>query len=96
MLDYNILIYDQDKLIEDLVFKIQVDILVKNVKDFGLVYFGMMDKRNGIIYVVGLERGLILLGMIIVCGDLYIFIYGVMGVVVFGIGISEVEMVLVL
>lgn len=55
MLDYNMLIYDQDKLIEDFVLKIQVDILIKNVVDFGLIYYGMMDKWNGIIYVVGLE-----------------------------------------
>ena len=57
--------------IEDPVSKTQVDTLAKNAKDFGLAHFGMMDKRNGIIHVVGPERGLTLPGMTIVCGDVY-------------------------
>ncbi|MBR4814429.1 MAG: 3-isopropylmalate dehydratase large subunit, partial [Paludibacteraceae bacterium] len=61
---------------------------------FGLSYFGMNDKRNGIIHVVGPERGLSLPGMTIVCGDSHTSTHGAMGAVAFGIGTSEVEMVL--
>ena len=54
----------------------------------------MMDKRNGIIHVVGPERGLTLPGMTIVCGDSHTSTHGAMGAVAFGIGTSEVEMVM--
>ncbi len=74
--------------------KTQVDTLAKNAKDFGLAHFGMMDKRNGIIHVVGPERGLTLPGMTIVCGDSHTSTHGAMGAVAFGIGTSEVEMVM--
>ena len=68
--------------------------MAKNAKDFGLTHFGMMDKRNGIIHVVGPERGLSLPGMTIVCGDSHTSTHGAVGAVAFGIGTSEVEMVL--
>jgi 3-isopropylmalate/(R)-2-methylmalate dehydratase large subunit len=71
-----------------------VDTLAKNAEEFGLSHFGMMDKRNGIIHVVGPERGLTLPGMTIVCGDSHTSTHGAMGAVAFGIGTSEVEMVL--
>ncbi|MBR2034786.1 MAG: 3-isopropylmalate dehydratase large subunit, partial [Prevotella sp.] len=74
--------------------KTQVDTLAKNASDFGLMHFGMMDKRNGIIHVVGPERGLSLPGMTIVCGDSHTSTHGAMGAVAFGIGTSEVEMVM--
>lgn len=73
MPDHNTPTHDQDKPIEDPVSKTQVDTLTKNAKDFGLTHFGMMDKRNGIIHVVGPERGLTLPGMTIVCGDSHNF-----------------------
>ena len=94
MPDHNTPTHDQDKPIEDPVSKTQVDTLAKNAKDFGLTHFGMMDKRNGIIHVVGPERGLSLPGMTIVCGDSHTSTHGAMGAVAFGIGTSEVEMVL--
>ena len=94
MPDHNTPTHDQDKPIEDPVSKTQVDTLAKNAKDFGLAHFGMMDKRNGIIHVVGPERGLTLPGMTIVCGDSHTSTHGAMGAVAFGIGTSEVEMVL--
>ena len=94
MPDHNTPTHDQDKPIEDPVSKTQVDTLTKNAKDFGLTHFGMMDKRNGIIHVVGPERGLTLPGMTIVCGDSHTSTHGAMGAVAFGIGTSEVEMVL--
>lgn len=94
MPDHNTPTHDQDKPIEDPVSKTQVDTLAKNAADFGLAHFGMMDKRNGIIHVVGPERGLTLPGMTIVCGDSHTSTHGAMGAVAFGIGTSEVEMVL--
>ena len=94
MPDHNTPTCNQDKPIEDPVSKKQVDTLAKNAKDFGLSYYGMMDKRNGIIHVVGPERGLTLPGMTIVCGDSHTSTHGAMGAIAFGIGTSEVEMVL--
>ena len=94
MPDHNTPTHDQDKPIEDLVSKTQVDTLEQNAKNFGLNYFGMMHPKNGIIHVVGPERGLTLPGMTIVCGDSHTSTHGAMGAVAFGIGTSEVEMVL--
>ena len=94
MPDHNTPTHDQDKLIADAVSRMQVDTLAKNAHDFGVNYYGMMDPRNGIIHVVGPERGLTLPGMTIVCGDSHTSTHGAMGAVAFGIGTSEVEMVL--
>ena len=94
MPDHNTPTHDQDKPIEDPVSKTQVDTLAKNAEDFGLEHFGMMDKKNGIIHVVGPDRGLTLPGMTIVCGDSHTSTHGAMGAVAFGIGTSEVEMVM--
>lgn len=94
MPDHNTPTHDQDKPIEDPISRKQVDTLEKNAKDFGLNYFGMLNPKNGIIHVVGPERGLTLPGMTIVCGDSHTSTHGAMGAVAFGIGTSEVEMVL--
>ena len=85
MPDHNTPTHDQDKPIEDPVSKKQVDTLAANAKEFGLAHFGMMDPRNGIIHVVGPERGLSLPGMTIVCGDSHTSTHGAMGAVAFGI-----------
>jgi len=92
--DHNTPTHDQDKPIEDPVSKKQVDTLARNTAEFGLNHFGMMDHKNGIIHVVGPERGLSLPGMTIVCGDSHTSTHGAMGAVAFGIGTSEVEMVM--
>ena len=94
MPDHNTPTHDQDKPIEDPVSRNQVDTLEKNAREFGLEYYGMMNKNNGIIHVVGPEKGLTLPGMTIVCGDSHTSTHGAMGAVAFGIGTSEVEMVL--
>ena len=94
MPDHNTPTHDQDKPIEDPVSKMQVDTLAKNAKEFGLTHYGMMSKDNGIIHVVGPEKGLSLPGMTIVCGDSHTSTHGAMGAVAFGIGTSEVEMVM--
>ena len=94
MPDHNTPTHDQDKQIEDPVSRRQVETLKANAEEFGLKHFGMMDPRNGIIHVVGPERGLSLPGMTIVCGDSHTSTHGAMGAVAFGIGTSEVEMVM--
>lgn len=94
MPDHNTPTHDQDKPIEDPVSRKQVDTLEKNAHEFGLEYYGMMNRNNGIIHVVGPEKGLTLPGMTIVCGDSHTSTHGAMGAVAFGIGTSEVEMVL--
>ena len=94
MPDHNTPTHDQDKPISDPVSKAQVDMLEKNAKEFGLTYYGMNDPSNGIIHVVGPEKGLSLPGMTIVCGDSHTSTHGAVGAIAFGIGTSEVEMVL--
>ena len=94
MPDHNTPTHDQDKPIDDPVSKKQVDALERNAREFKLNYFGMMSPDNGIIHVVGPEKGLSLPGMTIVCGDSHTSTHGAMGAVAFGIGTSEVEMVL--
>ncbi len=68
--------------------------LEENVKDFGLTYFGLGDKRQGIVHVIGPEQGFTLPGTTLVCGDSHTSTHGAFGALAFGIGTSEVEHVL--
>lgn len=92
--DHNIPTLNQDKPIADPVSRNQVETLIKNAQEFGLTLFGIMHPRNGIIHVMGPENGLTLPGTTIVCGDSHTSTHGAFGAVAFGIGTSEVEMVL--
>lgn len=94
MPDHNTPTHDQDKPIADPISRKQVDTLTQNTHDFGLTYWGMMHPNNGIIHVVGPEQGLSLPGMTIVCGDSHTSTHGAVGAIAFGIGTSEVEMVM--
>ena len=94
MPDHNIPTLNQESPIADPVSKIQVDTLTKNAHDFGLTHYQMGNEKNGIIHVVGPEIGLSLPGMTLVCGDSHTSTHGALGAVAFGIGTSEVEMVL--
>ena len=94
MPDHNTPTHDQDKPISDPVSKKQVDTLEQNAREFGLTHYGMNSRDNGIIHVVGPEKGLSLPGMTIVCGDSHTSTHGAMGAVAFCIGTSEVEMVM--
>lgn len=94
MPDHNTPTHDQDKPIADPVSARQVEALECNAREFGLTHYGMMSKDNGIIHVVGPEKGLSLPGMTIVCGDSHTSTHGAVGAVAFGIGTSEVEMVM--
>jgi 3-isopropylmalate/(R)-2-methylmalate dehydratase large subunit len=94
MPDHNIPTKNQELSIQDPVSKNQVDALDKNAKEFGVNYYPIGHKLNGVTHVVGPETGLSLPGMTIVCGDSHTSTHGAMGAVAFGIGTSEVEMVL--
>ena len=74
--------------------RIQVETLEANCRDFGVPYFGMLDKRQGIVHIIGPEQGLTQPGMTIVCGDSHTATHGAFGALAFGIGTSEVEHVL--
>src|SRR6185312_4244117 len=74
--------------------RIQVELLERNAKEFGITYFGMSDIRQGIVHIIGPEQGLTQPGMTIVCGDSHTATHGAVGALAFGIGTSEVEHVL--
>lgn len=92
--DHNIPTLNQDKPIADPVSRNQVETLTRNASEFGLTLFGLGHRKNGIIHVIGPENGLTLPGQTIVCGDSHTSTHGAFGAVAFGIGTSEVEMVL--
>ncbi|KAL5487833.1 LEU1_3 [Sanghuangporus weigelae] len=74
--------------------KAQCVALEENVKEFGLTYFGMRDRRQGIVHIIGPEQGFTLPGITCVCGDSHTSTHGAFGALAFGIGTSEVEHVL--
>jgi 3-isopropylmalate/(R)-2-methylmalate dehydratase large subunit len=92
--DHNVPTTDRAGGINEEESRIQVEALDKNVEDFGIPYFNMMDKRQGIVHVIGPEQGFTQPGMTIVCGDSHTATHGAFGALAFGIGTSEVEHVL--
>jgi len=80
--------------IKDKTSRIQVETLEKNCREFGIKYFDLDDKKQGIVHIVGPEQGLTQPGMVIVCGDSHTSTHGAFGALAFGIGTSEVEHVL--
>lgn len=92
--DHNVPTTDRSKGILDKESKIQVDTLEANCKEFGVQVFGMKDKRQGIVHIIGPEQGFTQPGTIIVCGDSHTATHGAFGALAFGIGTSEVEHVL--
>ena len=93
--DHNVPTTDRSQGIEDKESKIQVDTLKQNCKDFDIELFDMLDKRQGIVHIIGPEQGFTQPGTIIVCGDSHTSTHGAFGALAFGIGTSEVEHVLV-
>ncbi|KAJ5805124.1 3-isopropylmalate dehydratase [Penicillium riverlandense] len=83
-----------EQFIEETDSRLQCTTLEENVKDFGLTYFGMGDKRQGIVHIIGPEQGFTLPGTTVVCGDSHTSTHGAFGALAFGIGTSEVEHVL--
>ena len=97
--DHNVPTTNQDRGqgtagIKDQTSKIQVETLEKNCAEFGISYFDLDDKKQGIVHIVGPEQGLTQPGMVIVCGDSHTSTHGAFGSLAFGIGTSEVEHVL--
>lgn len=85
---------DVDSFISEINSRTQVLQMEKNVKAFGLKYFGMEDERQGIVHIIGPEQGFTLPGTTCVCGDSHTATHGAFGSLAFGIGTSEVEHVL--
>jgi 3-isopropylmalate/(R)-2-methylmalate dehydratase large subunit len=93
--DHNTPTKDWDKGIQDPVSRLQVETLDQNMKKYGAkVYFPFLDKRQGIVHIIGPENGATLPGMTVVCGDSHTSTHGAFGALAFGIGTSEVEHVL--
>ncbi|MEO0317521.1 MAG: 3-isopropylmalate dehydratase large subunit, partial [Pseudomonadota bacterium] len=92
--DHNVPTTNRDEGIADPVSRLQVETLDDNAKAYGLTYFSMRDKRQGIVHVIGPEQGATLPGMTVVCGDSHTSTHGAFGALAHGIGTSEVEHVL--
>jgi len=92
--DHNVPTSDRLKGINDTDSRIQVETLEKNCNEFGIKLFGMNDKRQGIVHIIGPEQGFTQPGTVIVCGDSHTATHGAFGALAFGIGTSEVEHVL--
>jgi 3-isopropylmalate/(R)-2-methylmalate dehydratase large subunit len=94
VVDHNVPTSDRSKGIADTDSRIQVETLAANAREFGIEYFNELDKRQGIVHVVGPEQGFTLPGTTIVCGDSHTSTHGAFGALAHGIGTSEVEHVL--
>jgi 3-isopropylmalate/(R)-2-methylmalate dehydratase large subunit len=92
--DHNIPTINQDKQIKDELSRNQVAKLAENCERYGIEMFGLNHPKNGIVHVIGPELGYTRPGMTIVCGDSHTSTHGAFGTIAFGIGTSEVEMVL--
>src|SRR3954463_13489953 len=92
--DHNVPTTDRKDGIADPISRLQVETLDANAKSYGLTYFNMNDKRQGIVHVIGPEQGATLPGMTVVCGDSHTSTHGAFGCLAHGIGTSEVEHVL--
>ena len=87
--DHNVPTTDRLKGIDDKDSRIQVETLEKNCKEFGIKLFGMNDKRQGIVHIIGPEQGFTQPGTVIVCGDSHTATHGAFGALAFGIGTSD-------
>jgi 3-isopropylmalate/(R)-2-methylmalate dehydratase large subunit len=94
VVDHNVPTTDRSKGIAEEESRIQVETLAMNAAEFGVEYFNELDRRQGIVHVVGPEQGFTLPGTTIVCGDSHTSTHGAFGALAHGIGTSEVEHVL--
>lgn len=92
--DHNVPTVDQDKTIKDKLSRMQVEKLRENCKRHGIELHDLGSAHHGIVHVIGPELGITQPGMTIVCGDSHTSTHGAFGAIAFGIGTSEVEMVL--
>src|ERR1700710_949241 len=94
VVDHNVPTSDRSQGIKEPESRLQVETLEENVREFGVPFFDVLDRRQGIVHIIGPEQGISLPGMTIVCGDSHTSTHGAMGALAFGIGTSEVEHVL--
>ncbi|HWT31274.1 MAG TPA: aconitase family protein, partial [Propylenella sp.] len=94
VVDHNVPTTDRRFGIADPESRLQVETLAENARDFGIEYYSELDRRQGIVHIVGPEQGFTLPGMTIVCGDSHTSTHGAFGALAHGIGTSEVEHVL--
>jgi 3-isopropylmalate/(R)-2-methylmalate dehydratase large subunit len=94
VVDHNVPTSDRSQGIKEPESRLQVETLEENVREFGVPFFPVLDRRQGIVHIIGPEQGISLPGMTIVCGDSHTSTHGAMGALAFGIGTSEVEHVL--
>ena len=92
--DHNTPTINQHLPVSDKLSANQLKVLEQNSKEHGILYWGLGHEKNGIVHVVGPEHGITLPGATIVCGDSHTSTHGAFGAIAFGIGTSEVEMVL--
>ena len=92
--DHNVPTTHRSEGIADPISRLQVETLDHNAKEYGLTYFNMNDRRQGIVHVIGPEQGATLPGMTVVCGDSHTSTHGAFACLAHGIGTSEVEHVL--
>ncbi len=92
--DHNVPTIHQELPIKDPLSRMQVDKLIENCEKFGIELYGLGHPFQGIVHVIGPELGITQPGMTIVCGDSHTSTHGAFGAIAFGIGTSEVEMVM--
>ena len=92
--DHNTPTINQHLPVKDPLSAKQLNALEKNAAEHGIPYWGLGHEKNGIVHVIGPENGITLPGATIVCGDSHTSTHGAFGAIAFGIGTSEVEMVL--
>jgi 3-isopropylmalate/(R)-2-methylmalate dehydratase large subunit len=92
--DHNVPTLDQHLPIRDVLSRMQVETLAANAEKHGIHHFGLNNPNQGVVHVMGPEQGVTLPGQTIVCGDSHTSTHGAFGSIAFGIGTSEVEMVL--
>ncbi|HCT93233.1 MAG: 3-isopropylmalate dehydratase large subunit [Bacteroidetes bacterium GWE2_39_28] len=92
--DHNVPTINQHQPIKDPLSAIPVEELRKNTAENGIRYFPLGNPSNGVVHIIGPELGITQCGMTIVCGDSHTSTHGALGNIAFGIGTSEVEMVL--
>ncbi|MCJ2062025.1 3-isopropylmalate dehydratase large subunit [Methylobacterium sp. J-088] len=94
VVDHNVQTSDRSQGIEDPESRTQLEALAENVRDFGIEFYDALDRRQGIVHIIGPEQGFTLPGQTIVCGDSHTSTHGAFGSLAHGIGTSEVEHVL--
>ncbi len=93
--DHNTPTIDQDQPVKDPVSRNQLDTFARNAAEFNMpLFYPLGHEKNGVVHIIGPENGFTQPGMTIVCGDSHTSTHGAFGTIAFGIGTSEVEMVL--